>query len=335
MRAARAVAAVLAVLGVACRRDAVPKTAPPPTLTEAELAKPLPSPIPDPVAVVNGQPITLRKVALAARQGAGPDAISEEQRPRRLRDAMYKLITRELLFQEATARGVAPDERAIEQAYNEARLPFRDDAAWAQALSEQGFDPQSFRQELRVQHTVGALLAQEGAKIPDPTEEEALLYYRANPTRFDSGERVKLAHILLRVPKEANSAIRVELRLKAEALLGELRKGADFAALAKKHSADPASSAKGGELAPLARGQMPKSFEDAAFALAPGELSGVVETPFGYHVLKLIERVPSTRYPFEAVRDEVRKRLGEERRHKNLETLVGALRAKARIETYL
>jgi peptidyl-prolyl cis-trans isomerase C len=335
MRVTRAVALGLTVLGIACRRGESPKLAPPPTLTEAELAKPLPSPIPDPVAVVNGQPITLRKVALAARQGAGPDGIGDEERPRRLRDAMYKLITRELLFQEATARGVVPDERAIEQAYNEARLPFRDDAAWAQALSEQGFDPQAFRQELRVQHTVGALLAQEGAKQADPTEEEALLYYNANPARFDSGERLKLAHILFRVAKDANAALRVEIRLKAESVLGELRKGGDFAALARKHSADPASAAKGGELMPLARGQMPKPFEDAAFALKPGELSGVVATPFGYHVIKLIERVPSTHYPFEMVRDEVRKRLGEERRHKNLETLVGSLRAKARIETYL
>jgi peptidyl-prolyl cis-trans isomerase C len=299
------------------------------------MSRPLPSPVPDPVARVNGQAISLRHVALAARQGAGPEGVKDEERPRRLRDAMYKLITRELLFQEATARNVVPDERTIEQAYNEARLPFRDDAAWAKALGEQGLDPQSFRQELRVQHTVGALLKQEGDKIPDPTEEEALVYYQANPGRFDSGERLKAAHILFRTPKDATLAVKVEVLTRAEGVLAELKKGADFAALARKYSGDAASATKGGELMPFARGQMAKPFEDAAFALKPGELSEVIETPYGFHIIKLVERLPTTHYPFEMVRDQVRKHLGEERRHKSLEALVGALRAKARIETHL
>jgi peptidyl-prolyl cis-trans isomerase C len=309
--------------------------APPPTLTEADLAKPLPSPVPDPVARVNGQAISLRNVALAARQAAGAAEITDEDRPRRLRDAMYKLITRELLFQEATARGVAPDERAIEQSYNEARLPFPEDAAWAKALADQGFDPQSYRQELRVQHTVGALLGQEARSFPDPSEQEALVYYNTHPERFDSGERLKAAHILFRVAKDATPMAQVELRLRAEGVLNQLRTGADFAALARKHSGDAASAAKGGELMPFARGQMAKPFEEAAFALKPGELSGVVATPFGFHIIKLIERLPSTHYPFEMLRDQVRKQLGEEQRHKNLERLLGSLRAKARIETFL
>ena len=335
LRKPRAVPIALAVLAAACARQQAPPTAAPPPLTEAELNKPLPSPLPEVAARVNGQPVSTRNVALAARQGAGSEALKPDAQPAKLRDAMYKLITRELLFQEATGRGLVPDEKGVEQAYNEARLPYKDDAAWAAALSQQALDPQSFRQELRVKFTVQALLQQEEAKFPAVPDQEVFVFYNTNTSLFDSGERLKARHILFRVPKDMSPDTRLKLKAKAEEVLKKLRAGADFAALAKQYSEDPASASKGGELLAFSRGQMVKPFEEAAFALKPGETSDLIETPFGYQILRLDKRLPPIQYPFEQVKPQIQKRLLEERRHKNLEALLGTLRAKAKIETYL
>jgi peptidyl-prolyl cis-trans isomerase C len=125
--------------------------------------------------------------------------------------------------------------------------------------------------------------------------------YRAKPERFKVAEEVKIRHILI-AEKTAES------RAKAEDVLAELKKGADFATLAKESSADVSSAAKGGDLGYFAKGRMVPEFDAAAFALQKsGETSGLVETKFGYHILQLDDRRPPRTRPFEEVRDELMK----------------------------
>lgn len=128
-------------------------------------------------------------------------------------------------------------------------------------------------------------------------EAQARSVYRAKPERFEEPEQVKVRHILL----EGNTP---EVQKKAHALLEQLRGGADFAQLAKENSADKGSAAKGGELGFFARGRMAPEFEEAAFELKKtGELSGVVATQFGLHILQLQERRAAGRLmPFEEVK---------------------------------
>jgi peptidyl-prolyl cis-trans isomerase C len=123
--------------------------------------------------------------------------------------------------------------------------------------------------------------------------------YKAKPERFNAPEQVQIRHILI-AAKEADA------QEKAEKLLKELQAGADFSAMAKERSADPGSAAKGGDLGLFARGSMVPEFDKAAFALEkPGELSGVVKTQFGYHVLQLVARKAPVPRSFEEVRAEV------------------------------
>lgn len=126
---------------------------------------------------------------------------------------------------------------------------------------------------------------------------QALSVYRARPERFKELEQVKVRHILL----QGNTP---ETQKKAQALLEQLRGGADFAQLAKENSADKGSAVKGGELGFFTRGRMAPEFEEAAFELKKtGELSGVVATQFGLHILQLQERQAAGRLlPFEEVK---------------------------------
>lgn len=144
-----------------------------------------------------------------------------------------------------------------------------------------------------------ALLAQIDTTnaLPDAQlEGTARNNYNASPDRFKVPERVHVRHILIAGLDEAAQA-------KAEKILTQLQGGADFAALAKEHSADPGSAAKGGDLGPFAKGAMVSEFDDAAFALKkPGELSGLVKTKFGYHILRFEGRIPAAVRPFDEVR---------------------------------
>lgn len=136
--------------------------------------------------------------------------------------------------------------------------------------------------------------------------------YKASPERFVRKEQVHVRHILL--TKEGDNA-----RADAEAVLKKLQGGADFAALAKELSKDTRSAAKGGDLGMFERGRMLPEFDAAAFALSkPGELSAIVDTKFGFHILQLVEKKPEGTQAYEEVRDtliqEVRGKIAQEAR---------------------
>lgn len=149
------------------------------------------------------------------------------------------------------------------------------------------------------------------AAAPDAAalEKYARAQYNAKPEQFRAPEEVRVRHILIRSTEP-------DAKATAEKLLADLKAGADFAALAKEKSGDPGSAAKGGELGFIRKGQMVPAFEQAAFALQkPGELSPVVESSFGFHIIELEEKKPSGLLPF----DEVKQGLMDSARVKVLE----------------
>jgi peptidyl-prolyl cis-trans isomerase C len=121
--------------------------------------------------------------------------------------------------------------------------------------------------------------------------------YKANSKKYEQPEQVRASHILIRTAEP-------DAKAKAEAILKELRDGADFSKLAKDKSQDPGSAAKGGDLGFFARGRMIKPFEDTAFGMAKaGDISEVIESPFGFHIIRLDEKKPAGLQPYAEVKD--------------------------------
>ncbi len=131
-------------------------------------------------------------------------------------------------------------------------------------------------------------------------------YYRRHLDRFDIPEQVRASHVLIRMAADAGDIMRQQKRQLAEKVLAEARDGKDFAQLARQHSDDPGSAAKGGDLGYFPRGAMVPAFEEAAFALKPGEISDIVETPFGLHIIKSEGRIEAGIRPLAEVVDEVK-----------------------------
>ena len=137
-------------------------------------------------------------------------------------------------------------------------------------------------------------------------EEDLRKYYEQNISRYTTAEERHAAHILVNAPKDMPAADRAKAKAKAEALLAEARKNpAGFAELAKKNSDDKGSAANGGDLDFFGRGAMVKPFEDAAFSMKPGEISNLVESEFGYHIIKLLDVRGGEKKSFESVRPEI------------------------------
>ncbi len=185
MPALRAGLALIAVVLSACspsKREAAVLSSPSPS---ADPGRPLPDPWPEIVARVNGQPITLAQLLPAARRELSvfPKPDREEQLPAAMRGALDKYVTRELLLQEAMRRGITADARAVERAYDRMHEGHAQEPEWTAFLAAQGLDPRTLRAELRVQHTVAALLADEVARFPIAAA-EARAAYDANPSAF-------------------------------------------------------------------------------------------------------------------------------------------------------
>jgi peptidyl-prolyl cis-trans isomerase C len=163
------------------------------------------------------------------------------------------------------------------------------DVAAALQLARDKVLSDAWLQQMQVKH-----------KLPDQlAEAQARNVYNANPARFEHLDQVHVRHILI-------AGAEPESKAKADELLAQLKKGADFAELAKENSADKGSGAKGGDLGFFEPGRMVPEFDKVAFALkTPGELSEPVKTQFGYHILRLEQRRPAGVKPYSEVREQL------------------------------
>ncbi len=127
-----------------------------------------------------------------------------------------------------------------------------------------------------------------------PTDEDLQAYFEKNASKYTTEEQIRASHIL------------VTDLAKAQAILAQLNSGADFATLAQQNSQDTGSASKGGDLGWITRGQMVKEFEDAAFALAVGETSGIVQTQYGYHIIRVTDHKAASNPSFANVKDQVK-----------------------------
>jgi peptidyl-prolyl cis-trans isomerase D len=158
-----------------------------------------------------------------------------------------------------------------------------------------------------------------------PTPQQVEGYYQANQQQFANPEQVHAQHVLLKTADKDAAAVRTQI----DAILKEAKApGADFAALARKYSEDDASKASGGDLGFFGRGSMVKPFEDAAFAMAPGQISEVVQTDFGFHVIKLLEKRAAGQRPFAEVKDQITEQLKWQQAQERATALATALEAR-------
>ncbi len=153
-------------------------------------------------------------------------------------------------------------------------------------------------------------------------------YYSTHGSEFNTEEQVHARHILVKFESPKPESVKAAEK-KAEDLLAQLKKGADFAKLAKENSDDPGSKARGGELDAFPRGRMVPEFEKTAFSLKPKTLSGLVKTQYGFHIIEVLDKVPKTTLAFDAAKAGIAKTLVAEKKSESMMTEIRELLKKA------
>jgi peptidyl-prolyl cis-trans isomerase C len=295
--------------------------------------KPVPQQLPPVVARVNGEDIPRadfeRAVRVLEARAGGP--VPPDRRDEILRSVLDQLITYRVLSQEAKRRHLEPSEEEVQGRLAQMRQQFPSEQAFHDALKQRGMDPGQFATDTRADMTVGRLVEAEGKTAALVSEADAKQFYDKNPDRFKEPETVRASHILARFPDNADAAGKQKARAKIEGVLKEVKAGGDFAALARKHSED-GSAQSGGDLNFFSREQMVPSFADAAFALSVGSVSDIVETQFGYHIIKTTDKRPGRTVPFDEVKDQIAGYLRQQRQQEKTESLIEQLRGKSTIE---
>lgn len=256
------------------------------------------------VASVNGEKITQTELYNELVKSEGKQVLD-------------RMITAKLVAQEAKKADVKVSETDINAELAEIKESVGGDVAFAQALTANGLTEEQLRESIEIQLLATGILGKE-IKVE---EADLKKFFDENTSRFDT-RQVTARHILVNTEAEAKE------------IKAALDGGADFAALAKEKSTEPAAKESGGDLGTFGRGRMVPEFENAVFAMQKGQISNPVQSQFGWHVIELID-IQGTAPDFEKMKDEVRKQMVDEQVQGQFSEWMANLRDKASISNTL
>lgn len=290
-------------------------------------------------ADVNGTSITMLTLNTEYRQvlkqqGLSEDSVPSDQAEAFKKEILDSLINQELLYQECVKNDIVVDEETVKTTSLKAKESFDNEEAFLNALKDANMQEKDLTNRIRKTIAINQLVEDEISKQVVVTDDEAKDYYDTHPELFKRTEKVRASHILVKVDEEDGEAKIVAAREKIKEYKRRISAGEDFAQLAKENSDCP-SSANGGELGYFERGKMVKEFEDAAFSLATGDVSDIVRTDFGYHLIKVTDRVEPGVIAYETVEEELRDFMYRQRVQEGVSTLLDTLKNGSDIEIYL
>lgn len=290
-----------------------------------------------PVVKVNGNVITKpeldRAVKALLAQNRVTQALPPEQMKKATESALEQLTAAELMYQEAKKLEIKDLEQQVEQRYQENRKKFPTKEEYEKALQATGMTEADVRESMRKEIVVNTFVQKQFFSKATCSEADARKFYDDNKAKFfQRGEQLKASHILVSVDQKGTPEEKKKAKEKAEALLKRVKGGEDFSTVASKESTCP-SRAVGGQLGAFGKGQMTPPFEKAAYALRnKGDISSVVETEFGFHIIKLEERIAPATDRFEDVKERITQYLKQEQTRKAVGDFLAQLRHKAKIE---
>jgi peptidyl-prolyl cis-trans isomerase C len=290
-------------------------------------------------ALVNGVAIPMEQytkelniqLARASQQGG---QVSDDQLAALKNDILDSLIEREILYQQSQKAGIQITDQTVEDQLAAIKKRFPNETEYKTALSKMNLSEDEVKLQIKRGLSIKELIDRQITSKVVITDEESKAYYDKNPQMFKQPEQIKASHILIKVDAKADEAQKAEARKKIEEVQQKLKDGGDFAALAKEYSEGP-SSAKGGDLGYFRRGQMVKPFEDAALALKPNEVSDIVETRFGYHLIMVYDTKPEQTLAYADVKDKISQRMKQEKIEKEAVQYVDKLKKDAKLEKFL
>lgn len=251
-------------------------------------------------------------VNLRATMAAQGRDIPEAQRPAMEKQLLEKLVLTQILLDRANDDDRKKAAEKVAKLIADEKAKAKSEARFEAQVRAAGMSPELFQKQLGERAICEEVLDRELRPRLGITPEKVRAFYEGNPGNFRQPERIRLQQVVfsLRTPSGAvlSEVDRAEKKNLAGRLVERLRKGEDFTTLARDFSDDPAGRERGGEYV-FPVGRMVPEFEIAVLALATNQVSDVIVTPFGYHVVKVLERLPGEQLPFETVSNQLRTRM--------------------------
>ena len=289
----------------------------------------------DKVAVVNGAVITRtdfdRAVSFAKQRALQTGKPVDDARVNE--GVLKQLIGSALLYQESTKEGIKIDQKAIDERLEQWKKQFPNEEAYKKAMSTANLSVPQMKEDIQKGMTIEKFIVERFVDKTTIPEKEIKAYYESHLNLFKQPEQVKASHILIKVEPKAKESEKEDALKKIRDVQKKQVKGDDFAKLAKEYSQGP-SNVKGGDLGYFKRGQMVPAFEEVAFKLKPGEVSDIVKTRFGYHLIKVVDKKPESTIPYEEIKDRLGQYLKQEKVQKEIKQLVEKLRKDAKVEMF-
>jgi parvulin-like peptidyl-prolyl isomerase len=293
------------------------------------------------VAVVGREPILQSDLL----QDIGPQiqnirktAVSQEQFAaevdKALEQALEAAIEYHILYREAVAAGIEVKDDDVESRLGAIRRQYETGEAFAAALAEAGTTVSEFRERVRRQIMASVVAMGKRTQFEKEvavTEEEISRHYEDHKADFEHPARMRVRRIF--IPAAAEAAARAQARARLETLRGELDLGADFAEIARAHSEGP-EAGEGGLAGWVKAGDMVAELDTVLSGLKPGEISGVVETEFGFHLLKVEAREDAGTTPYDKARQEIEPLLRKQRVDERYKKWMGTLRQRGSVRVF-
>lgn len=272
-----------------------------------------------------------RLMQMRAR-GLSPQDLESTRRAMR-KEASVNFVNRLLLKQEVSKQNIEIADEKVEERFTMIKEDFGSEEVFKARIERMNMTEDDVRREVASGLAIEKLIEMQTASLPEPSEEELEAYYNEHIEWYTEPEKVRASHILIKVNPADDDQVRAQKRTSTEELLEKARGGANFAQLAVEHSECPSNS-RGGDLDFFAREQMVEEFATAAFALDVDEISDIVETKFGYHIIKATDRREGRVIPFAEVNERVSVDYGNETKQRVINEYIERLRTDARI-TYV
>jgi peptidyl-prolyl cis-trans isomerase SurA len=293
------------------------------------------------VAVVNEEIITLSEVEKRSHplqeEIQTTDRLERRKRIHEIfRKVLDRLVEEKLIDQEAKKSGIKVSSKEVEAAVEEIRRKNAvNQEQFEQLLAAEGLTPEAFKQEIE-KRLLRTKLVNWAVKIEYKVGERELRdFYQRNADRYRINESYRPSHILFVIPKEATARQIQEIRKRCQEVLERIKKGEDFGELARLYSEDHSSAKDRGDLGYFKKGELLPALEKEAANLKIGEVSGIIRTDFGFHILKLLDRKGGEPAPFEEIRERLQADYYEEEMERALQQFLTKLKEKAIIEIKL
>jgi len=275
---------------------------------------------------VDGEVLLVQRTILGTGKPLDCEQISSVRK-----EVIESMIRREILYQESGKAGIKADQATVNKELDALKKQFPGETEYKNELSRRNLSEETLRARLEKNLAVQQYVEKKFTSAITVTDNEISAYYQNHLDIFRQPLQVRVSHILIQTDPRWEASRKQEARKKIEQILKSLKKGEDFAALARERSDGPTRT-DGGDLGYVRMGQLGKQLETVVFSLKPGETSEVIETDYGFHLFRVTDKKPETVSAYEDVKERIHRFLRDEKAKQEAYLQTNKLREKAVIE---